>query len=684
MLITSSEYLAAILAMSRTDRLTGTLVKPDGTVLEIGDGNIEDGSVSVSWECVTGEEVEFGSAVMAQLDFDLRTEESRYTFYGAKVTLAYGIKLGDGSWLDVPLGEFTVAEAERKNTLVQMTAYDNLLAMDDDYGGTALYGTPYEIFVAICEHCGLVLATTEEAFLAMPNGAEKIQIDETSGCETWRDCAKIVAQMLGGFIIADRSGAIAVKQYGKSAVMELPVKNRFSTKMADYICSYMGLRVVSSSGEYRSYIVDRQEGLEMTMDDAPAWDYGMEDVLQARTDALMGELGQIVYTPGSFTMTGNPAMECGDLLDLIVDDGTVTTLVTSCTWKYRGKMTVKSAGVNPYLQNKTTRKTVVMRNLQNQTTENKLIFYSFTNQAEVVSKTEDPQQIAQVTFVTTKTTSAMFIAQLPLKAACEDTVDTKTTQTERTVTVTDSSGAAATITNASGKALTLKVLDADTVKTVTPGYVDVQVEYYLEGTLIGNELIQRLHNGSHILALFYAFDSLEGNQTLVWQIKIKVVGGSGTVTVPKNAFRATITGQGMAGTQKWDGTLTFDETVPSLALHGCMTLLSMMEEVTAETQIPIPTGIEEQMTPIRLRSGLSLTGFTERISTGEIRQKKSIDAAQWDCSERYVSTEGSSMMARVEWTYESEEQTIDSGRMTVVKAITNDLTSVESVEVSET
>ena len=115
-----------------------------------------------------------------------------------------------------------------------------------------------------------------------------------------------------------------------------------------------------------------------------------------------------------------------------------------------------------------------------------------------------------------------------------------------------------------------------------------------------------------------------------------------------------------------------------------MTLLSMMEEVTAETQIPIPTGIEEQMTPIRLRSGLSLTGFTERISTGEIRQKKSIDAAQWDCSERYVSTEGSSMMARVEWTYESEEQTIDSGRMTVVKAITNDLTSVESVEVSET
>lgn len=43
---------------------------------------------------------------------------------------------------------------------------------------------------------------------------------------------------------------------------------------------------------------------------------------------------------------------------------------------------------------------------------------------------------------------------------------------------------------------------------------------------------------------------------------------------------------------------------------------------------------------------------------------------------------GSEIMARVEWTYQSEEQTIDSGRMTAVKAATNDLGRVEEVTVS--
>lgn len=680
MLTTSEEFLAAILAMSRTDRLTGTLTKADGTVIELGDSNIEDGSVSVSRECVTGEEIEFGSAVMAQLDFDLRTEESRYAFYNAKISLVYGVKLADGTWFDIPMGEFTVAEAERKNTLVQLTAYDNLLDMDDDYGGKALYGTPYEIFVAICEHCGLELATTEEEFLAMPNGEEKIQVDETSGCTTWRDCAKVVAQMIGAFIVADRNGAIALKRYGKDVCMTIPKRNRIKTTMADYVCSYMGLRVTGSSGEYRAYNVDQQEGLELTIKDAPAWDYGLPETLQARADTLLTEVTQIVYTPGSITMIGNPALECGDLVELQTDDGSVTTLITEITWKYRGKMTVKSAGVNPYLKNQVTRKTVILRELQTQTTENRLIFYSFTNQNAVTVKSGgDEQLVSQVTFATTKPTSAMFIAQLPVEVACEDTVTSKTTETQTEYPVTASSE----ILDADGNVVTLSVLvtDKDTVKTVTHGFVDLQVEYYLDGTLVDYQLVQRCHRGKHILALFYTFDSLDGNQNFQWQVKIRVVDGSGTVTVPKRAFRATVTGQGMAGTDQWDGTLSFDESVSAISLRSKLTLVDIAEEVSTQTQIPTPANFVQTVAPISLRSSMTLVGITERISTTEIRQKKTIDYAEWQKNDRYVELTPDGIMARLEWTYQSEEAEIDQGRMTVVKAVTNDLESVEEVTV---
>lgn len=280
----------------------------------------------------------------------------------------------------------------------------------------------------------------------------------------------------------------------------------------------------------------------------------------------------------------------------------------------------------------------------------------------------------------------MFIAQLPVLVECADTVTESTTETERTVTVTDSAGATATILDAQGNPLTLKILDADTVKTVTPGYVDVQVEYYLDGTLVDYELIQRCHAGGHILSLFYTFASLDGNANYQWQVKIKVVGGSGTVTVPKRGFRATVTGQGMAGTEAWDGTLSFDESVPPLAITSRMTLVPVAEEVTAQTQTPIPAGIEEVVSAFSMRSRMSLVGMSDEISVNPVWEQQTVSADRlvaWTYQSRYVTRTEIGVQLRTAWNYQSSEQAIDHGRMTVVKAVTNDLTRVESLEVSE-
>lgn len=685
MLDVTSEYLAAIRAMGRTDRLTGTLSFPDGSTLVLSDANIEDGSVFVSWECVTGEEIEFGSTIMAELNISIRSDLSRYAFYGAKISMAYGVRLEDGSWYDVPLGAYTVAEAERKRSLVEMTAYDNLLSMDAAYGGKVLYGTPYEIYAQICEVCSLQLATEEAEFQAMPNGSEKIQIDGTSGCNTYRDCAKIVAQMIGGFVIADRTGAIAIRRYGKSPSATIPRENRWSTKMADYVCTYMGLRIKASSGEYLSYDVDRESGLELTIQDAPAWDYGITETLQARADTLLGELLQISYTPGTVSIIGDPALECGDLVELDTEDGTVDTLITSITWKYHGKMSVKSAGVNPYLKAQSTRKTVIQRELQAQTEEKSLIFYAFTNNADISVAGGESKVLAQVTFVTVKATSAMFLAQLPLVVECEDTITTKTTQTKKTVSVTDSEGAAATITDASGNPLTLTVMDSDTVQTVIHGYVDVQVEYYLDGNLVDYELIHRCGAGKHILALFYTFDQLDANQNKVWSVRLKIAGGSGTIKVPKKAFRATITGQGLAGTQKWDGTLTFDEAVPALSLvmDSGLTVPTMAEEVTTGEQEPVGETITQIMPDIPIDT-LDVPALEERASASIkiVQNTIPLNSAEWEHNERYVIIDDNGIMARMKWEYSSKGTEIDAGRMTVVKAQTDDMTRVTEVTTS--
>ena len=306
MLTITESCREALLSLSRVDRLTGTLTRADGIEMDLSEGNLDDGSVSISRECAGEEEIEFGSATMAQLNISLRTQEPRYVFYDAKIKLVYGIKLAGGSWFDIPLGEFTVAEADRKNALVALTAYDNLLLLDKDYGGAVLYGTPYEILKAVCETCNVPLSNTEEEILAMPNGDAIIQVDENSGCLKYRDCAKIVAQMLGAFVVADRTGAITLRRYSKEPDIEIPKRFRTKTTMADYICTYMGIRIISTKGEFRSYDVEQEKGLELTIEDAPAWDYGLEETLQERADALLAE--QLAEQPFRFAAHANGAL----------------------------------------------------------------------------------------------------------------------------------------------------------------------------------------------------------------------------------------------------------------------------------------------------------------------------------------------------------------------------------------
>lgn len=90
-------------------------------------------------------------------------------------------------------------------------------------------------------------------------------------------------------------------------------------------------------------------------------------------------------------------------------------------------------------------------------------------------------------------------------------------------------------------------------------------------------------------------------------------------------------------------------------------------------------------------SGFSIKG---RVSIGSIHESveyalvilqqtiAAADLTKWMYdSDRYVHVVDSSIKLKTSWTYTSEEQPIDSGRMTVVKAVTTDLNSVESVVV---
>lgn len=554
----SAAYLEAIRARTRVDKLTGTIKLVGGTEVPLSERNIVSQGASISKECVTGEEIEFGSVILSQLNLSFISDQSRYAFYNAKVQLTYSIQLADTTWYDLKLGTFKIAEAEKRGATIHVVAYDSLSALDKTYDGTQMYGTPYELLVMFCEVCGLEFGMTEEEILAMPNGDQALQIDSTTGLSTYRDCIKMVAQMLAAFVIADADGAVLLRRYGSTPVTKLSRSHRYTPTIADFVCRYAGIVIRSNQGLFTAYDTTVAEGLEMSID-APAWDYGAEDALQLRTQALLNELMKLQYTPCTFDMPSDPALECGDMLELetLEDDTAIRTIVTRLTWSFRGRTSIESTGKNPYLNTIKPKQNQIIKELQIQTTNNKLIFYSFSNTAASTILGTEVKQIASVTFVTVEDTSAMFLAQLPVTAVVEDTESTVETETEHSVIVKDNTGASVTINDASGNPLTLTVVDKDTYTKVTPGTVDLQVFYYLNGSLVEYQLIERMHAGPHILSLFYPFAELPANSNNTFDVRLLAINGS--VNIDKRALKATITGQGLAATTVWDGTLTIEE-----------------------------------------------------------------------------------------------------------------------------
>lgn len=85
------EYRAAIRSPTRNDRMAGKLTLTDGSTIELTDSAVISGSVCVDNQCVSGQELAFGSVYMGQASLQLRTALSSAAFYDAALQIDYEI-----------------------------------------------------------------------------------------------------------------------------------------------------------------------------------------------------------------------------------------------------------------------------------------------------------------------------------------------------------------------------------------------------------------------------------------------------------------------------------------------------------------------------------------------------------------------------------------------------------------
>ena len=262
---------------------------------------------------------------------------------------------------------------------------------------------------------------------------------------------------------------------------------------------------------------------------------------------------------------------------------------------------------------------------------------------------------ANLTFVTTQNTSAMFLAQLLLTAEPEtETVDLPVTSTDETLP-TDAAAA----------------LERDAALTLA-------VRYYMDDSLIGTYVpAQRLVRGSHALALFYPFPDLQGAASHRWSVRLLCTGG--VVRIGKGQLRATITGQGMAAGDIWDGTLTLEETLARVARPAKLRqIFAIYGDVTTEMQRPLGTAAAEFL--------VRIPRTTPRRAVNGQAPKRSTTYAYYGLplafDADFVQLDADGWRLRTSWQYDAAPQEIDTGTLLCAAADTGSLAEVSKIEVS--
>lgn len=501
------------------DEVTGSMTLTNGNTIDLVLNSFKQDTIKIAGTNVSNIDILFGVVHGNELTMSIYTDLDRYSLYGAEINLTYtvydhkpdvGVEYISS---DVKLGIFTVAEVDKKDTVASITAYDNMKKLDKSFGTTVFSGTPFNILKSVATHTGIpfhYIATDFEQFL---NYSEVIQLDATSGAKTYRDIVKYTCQMLGVCCRANRTtGGFELYKFSRTPDdVILPTMRKLSTtNIADYVCRFNGFSATSVKGTFKD-VAREINGITMTLEDAPAWDYGIPASLRDRAVRLANWLRDLQYTPCNIAIFNKPIYDCGDMLQINLTDGTVNTLVTEFSWAFRSNMVIKSTGSNTILEKTQSEDTA--RRVARSTDANKLVSYDVTNTDTITLNDQESLVICDVNFTSAQATHAMWLANILLESESD-----------------------------------------------TDDFTDVKITYYYDDVEVIFYPQEHYTDGNHDFSLFFPISAISENSVHNWKVEITSLGG--TITIDQRDFRGTLFGQNLVEEgERWDGLLQLEDDV---------------------------------------------------------------------------------------------------------------------------
>jgi hypothetical protein len=353
----SADFLTKIKSNTRHMKWSGTITTVGGVTYafdadkDSANGKIVSGSITRS---ISSQSLNVGTAYASTLSLEVVLPAvSRYELYNGEVSLSFSI---DGAADVIPMGIFTISEANQALDHITIKAYDNMTKFDAVSFSASLNNSiqsPYVWLSQACVACGVTLGTTSAQIEAMPNGRRKTGFaDSVADAKTWRDVLSYITAYLGGYAYIGRDGYLYIGSYSSNSADTVHSNFRYTSDLSDFRTTYDGLYATYKNEGVQEYVSNSNTGgLVLDLGTNPFLQFTNQtnrlEALQEIIDAWDG----VYYVPYSSDMPLIPIYDVGDVLTFVDNQADVYDLgaITEITYKIDGTMSVKCAGDNPLL-----------------------------------------------------------------------------------------------------------------------------------------------------------------------------------------------------------------------------------------------------------------------------------------------------------------------------------------------
>ena len=295
--------------------------------LIITEADIVSDSLSIDRYCATGNKIEIGSAVSAELSLVLNNNDGKFDdirFEGSELKVEIGIKDVANSY--IPCGYFTVDEPPRAFSKISLKALDFMMRFDNE-ADLSLLPFPCNAETLVKKMgtlCGVNVSANIN-FANLPNGTALLYAPTTPNI-TYRQILQWVAQITGTCAFIDWNGELMLSWYGTTSSANLTPAIRYSGDILENDISITGVILKTDSESF----VSGEDDYPLVIEGNELIETGKE---QSTADNVFNTVKGLKYRPYECSCIPMPYLYPLDKITYTDKDGNViSTIITNHTF----------------------------------------------------------------------------------------------------------------------------------------------------------------------------------------------------------------------------------------------------------------------------------------------------------------------------------------------------------------